>query len=238
MTPLKVAIRFARNTTALAAPTFETENQDVLNAVKVDPAGIAFIGLGFLTDNPTLISGLWIGTGNPASNFVEPTKAHILDLSYKYDGFATTTPTPAYRWLWQSTNGIPTKGSAGAVKTDFVNYCHMNPQFSDQSGYVRMLWSDFTGATAPVFASQDSTNTAGQTHPNLPDNAVDASDVTYFVLAYNHQFDASATINPLCDYNADHTINAVDVTQFILGYNGYVGAPGGTAFGPATGITG
>jgi ABC-type phosphate transport system substrate-binding protein len=227
-------------TNFLASCTFEDENSQVLTAVSANPSGIAFIGLGFLEDNPTLIKGLWISTGNPASTgtFVEPTRANVLNGSYKYNGYATPTPTTMFRWLWYATNGLPTMGSAGALKTDFVNYVHMNPQYIDSNGYIRMVWSDFTGSTAPSFASQDTPNAAGKLHPNLPDNNVDATDVTYFILAYNAQSaPTNPTMNPLCDYNADHVINAADVTQFILGYNG---ASSGTAYqyGPATGLTG
>ena len=82
----------------------------------------------------------------------------------------------------------------------------MNSQNVDQSGYIRMLQSSFTSSSEPPFASQDSLNADGRTHPNLPDNIVDESYITYFVLAFNHQFNVNPTIKPLCFYDADHKL--------------------------------
>ncbi len=203
-------------TDAWLAPHQElAENQQVLDAVKDDPYALAYIGLGFLEDNPTLINGLWIGYGNGV--FVEPTKAHVFDNTYCYASGKTI-----YRWLWYATNGIPTKDTEGALKTDYINFVKMHPQYVDHAGYVRMLKSDFCG-TAPAFASQDTS----PTHPSMPDDKVNAADITYFVLSYIAQYDSSRpTINPLCDYNSDHQINAADITQFVLGYIGYYNGGG------------
>ncbi|MGD6809097.1 MAG: PstS family phosphate ABC transporter substrate-binding protein [Candidatus Bathyarchaeia archaeon] len=195
--------------TTIAAHTEKTENQQVVDYVKDHPYALAYVGLGFLEDNPTLLNG--IAVGYDGVNYVTPTLAHVLDNSYCY-----AEGKPIYRWLWYATNGIPTKGSDGALKTSFINWVKMHPEYVDHAGYVRMLKADFCGAT-PLFASSDT----APTHPSLPDDKCSSADITYFLLAYNAQYDSRPTINPLTDYNMDNQITSADITQFLIGYNSY-----------------
>jgi hypothetical protein len=200
----------------LAPYSAKAENQQVLDAVSADNFALAYIGLGFLEDNPTLINGIAIGWGTTPV-YVTPTKAHVIDNTYTYASGKTI-----YRWLWYATNGLPMKNTDGALKTDFINFVKIHPEYIDHAGYLRMLKSDFCGL-APSFASQDT----APLHPTLPDDKVNAADITYFVLAYIGQYDSvRPTINPLCDYNGDHNINAADITQFVLGYIGYYNGGG------------
>ncbi|MCW3983826.1 MAG: substrate-binding domain-containing protein [Candidatus Bathyarchaeota archaeon] len=200
----------------LAPHQEKAENQDVLDTVSNDPYALAYIGLGFLEDHPSLINGIAIGYGSTPV-YVTPTKAHVLDNTYCY-----AANKPIYRWLWYATNGLPMKNTDGALKTDFINWVKIHPEYVDHAGYIRMLKSDFCGAT-PAFASQDS----APVHSSIPDDKVNAADITYFVLAYIAQYDSSRpTINPLCDYNGDRQINAADITQFVLGYIGYYNGGG------------
>jgi ABC-type phosphate transport system substrate-binding protein len=193
------------------------ENQQVVDAVSADSYALGYVGLGFLEDNPTILNGLWIGTGNPAANFVEPTKANVYAGLYKYDGVATTTPTPIYRWLWYATNGVPNKDSQGALKASFISFVKMHPEYINQAGYLRMWRSDFTGTAATPFAAQDS----GALHPSLPDDKVDSNEVAYFVDAYIAYWGSSHLINPYCDFNGDGRVDSSDVASFVDGYIAY-----------------
>jgi ABC-type phosphate transport system substrate-binding protein len=212
---------YVRNDSCLAPHAEFLPSQILTDIVHFDTYSLAYINLGFLESNLNLVKPLWIGTGSPVGNFVEPTAENVLNNSYKYDGISsngyTTSPESLYQYLWYATNGIPTKGSEGAIKTDFINYVRMHPEIITESGYIAPLKCDFCGLE-PDFASQDST----PMHPTLPDEKVNHNDITYFLTAYNAQYDSlNPTINPLCDFDSDHVIDAADITQFLLEYNAY-----------------
>jgi ABC-type phosphate transport system substrate-binding protein len=208
---------YARNDSSLRSHTELEENQQVLNAVQSDQYSIGYIGLGFLEDNPTKIQGLWIGTNNPASNFIAPTKANALDGTYKCDGTANAYPgVVVMRWLWYATNGVPAATSEGALKSQFISYARMNRTAIDESGYLRIYLADFTGSAAPSFSTEDT----GSKHPNLPDNVVNSADIAYFVNAYIAYYQ-TGSLNPYCDFNGDKQVNSADIAGFVNNYIKY-----------------
>jgi hypothetical protein len=192
----------------------------MLTTISTHTYGIGYIGLGFLEDNPSLIKGLWIGRGNPAANFVEPTKAHVYDGTYKVDGTANPSGTVVFRWLWYVTYGVPHADKEGALKANFISYARYNRSSIDAAGYLRIYLADFTGAT-PSFSSEDS----APLHPNLPDDQVNSADTGYYVnnlIAYL----ATNLINPYCDFNHDNQINSADTAAYVTNLLKYYAGTG------------
>lgn len=212
---------YSRNDSSLRAHTEIETNQDMIAAINTHTYALGYIGLGFLEDNPTKLKGLWIGTGNPAANFVEPTKVNALSGIYKYDGAATPSPTPVFRWLWYATNGIPTATSEGSLKASFISYARANRTAIDDAGYLRVYLADFTGSTQTPFYNEDT----GPKQSNLPDGVVDSADTAYFVNAYIAYY-ASGLLNPYCDFNYDKQINSADIAAFVNNYIAYYAGTG------------
>jgi phosphate transport system substrate-binding protein len=188
-------------------------NQEVLTTVGADEHAIAYIALGICEANPSSIKGLWIGTGNPASNFVEPKRVNVYNGSYKYDGVSQATPAVIYRWLWYATNGIPTATSEGAIKSTFVSYARASRAALDANDYLWIYRADLTGSAATPFASMDT----GAKHPSLPDNDVNSDDIAYFVNGYIAYY-ANGGLNPYCDYDGNKEVNSDDIASFVNYY--------------------
>jgi phosphate transport system substrate-binding protein len=188
----------------LPAHTTVNTNPDMISGVAGDANGIGYVGLGFLTANPT-VRGLPI-------NGVTPTKEHVLDNTYKNFQGATIA-----RFLWYINNGIPTKASDGVIKSQWISFVRMHPEYTSSNGYINMVPGDFCGG----IASADGTvNADGLLHDTLPDNKVNLDDITYFIDSYIAYW-AQNKVNPYADTNADKAINLDDITNFIDAYIAY-----------------
>jgi ABC-type phosphate transport system substrate-binding protein len=198
----------ARNDACLAPHTELQENQQMLTAVAGDNYGVGYIGMGFVETSST-VKALWI-YNSALGQYVQPTKAHVLDGTYARDA-----THPIMRWLWYGTNGIPTASSEGAAKSLFISFVKMHPEYIDDAGYIRMLRGDFTGGNYP-----QSPNDSPPTHPSLPDGKIDFQDTIYYVKAYIAYY-ANGALNPYADFNADGQINFQDTIAYVKAYIAY-----------------
>jgi ABC-type phosphate transport system substrate-binding protein len=193
----------------------ETTNQQVLADIQggSNPYAIAFIGLGFVDQAPTGVKPL--NLYNPTTGlYTVPTIAHVKDGTYVASGGTFTSPKVIYRWLWYFMDGIPTAGTANAVKSVWVSYVKSNNNFVSDNGYILMNRADMAGATA----NNPSTTVGTQT---VPDGKVNYNDVTYFVSAYILYNGAQNKLNPYADFNADSQVSYSDVTAFVSAYIAY-----------------
>lgn len=189
---------FGRTNTNLAPDCEQYENNIDIYNLLVSPAGqwyIAYIGLGFVDLGD--IKPLWLWNAG-LGEYVKPSRENALLGTY-----------PPIRWLWYSTNGIPTDIE---IKL-WISYIKANPSYVSDEGYIVMHRGDFTSgnpspdATAPI-------------HPNLPDNRVDYYDIIYFADAYISQL-----LDPYADIDGDCDIDYDDIIAFIESYITYWSGP-------------
>jgi ABC-type phosphate transport system substrate-binding protein len=202
----------ARNDSYLANHATWDANQQMLTAIEGDPYAVGYIGLGFLeTTPPPGVKPMWI-RNTSLGDWIEPTKAHVIDGTY-----ARSSTAVIMRWLWYVVYGIPQTGSAGALESKFISFVKLHPEYIDQSGYIRMFRSDFAGAAMPV------TDPSAPIHGTVPDQQLSVQDSIYFVNAWlDFHNPAKQLYNPYIDFNADGDETTIDKSFYINAYLGGV----------------
>ncbi len=170
----------------------------MITAVAGNPDAIGYVGMGFLPANPT-IKGVSI-------NSVSPVEQHVVDGTYKNDAGNVIS-----RWLWYATSGIPSKTSAGVVKSQWISFVKMHSEYITDNGYIPILRSDFVGGASTP-------DTVSPIHSTLPDGKVTFADIVYFVDAYIAYNGANKLVNPYADFDADGDIDFTDIVKFVDGY--------------------
>lgn len=177
------------------------------------PYGIAFIGLGFVENNPPNVTplDLW----NPTiSSYVEPKIANVNAGTYVSDGPSFSAPKVVARWLWYFMDGLPTAGTADQLKSTWISFVKTDDSYISDNGYIPMNRADMAGTEADNPHATIGTQT-------LPDTIVNYSDITYFVSAYIQYNGASNKVNPYADFDADGQVAYSDITGFVAAYIAY-----------------
>jgi ABC-type phosphate transport system substrate-binding protein len=197
-----------------------TYRADATNAQVLDdiqsgnfPYAIAFIGLGFVENEPAGVTPL--NLYNPTlGQFIEPKIANVNAGTYVSDGPEFSSPKVVARWLWYFMDGIPAADSLDAVKSLWISFVKSDPAYVSENGYITMSLADMAGNPADNPSAAAGTQT-------LPDTYVNHLDVNYFVQAYI-QYNAAETgtgpLNPYANLNIDLAIDHYDINRFVQAY--------------------
>jgi ABC-type phosphate transport system substrate-binding protein len=185
-------------------------NQLMVSTVAGDANAIGYAAMGIYEGAQTQLKGV-------AINGVAPSKAHVIDATYKGD-VANGSPL-IMRYLWYAMNSIPHVNQPAVIKAKWVSFVRANPAFITDNGYITLPPGDLTSSTVPC--SNDHT---APIHANLPDGKVNFDDLLYFVsgYVYDHMPLADRKLDPYCDFNADGQVNFDDLLLFV---NSYVVSP-------------
>lgn len=177
---------------------------------------IAFISMGYLTHGGmTSVAVKFEHAAAPYNTqYVTPTKAHVIDGSYS-----------AWRWLWQVTTPMSSTNAQDLARGVFIAYCKLpntvtsTTNFVDQEGYINLERADMTGGIPLTDTLTQATVRTGQTQ-TFPDKVVDGNDFFYFVDSYIH-FYSTHTYNPYADIDANGVIDGSDFLGFMSSYVHY-----------------